>query len=416
MNLLLYLLVLLIPSAAAQDNQNPAAQWSRFRGPNGTGQSDAKGIPVEWDGKDALLWRLAIPGKGNSSPVGWGRKIFLQSASDSGQERLLLCLDVEDGKVLWTRLLQGSPKQTHLKNTLATSTPAVDAERVYALSWDGESLLLSAYDHDGGPVWARDLGPFVGQHGAGISPIVFNGRVFLANDQDGSSSLLALDAHSGEKAWQVARPAFDACYSTPFVLERPGTPAILLVASSAGITAYDPGTGKVIWNWVWTFRNKPLRTVASPVYANGLVFANSGEGGGARHMVAVKIPRDETGALPELAWESTKTFPYVPTMLAVEDRICWVNDSGIAGCNAAATGEPVWMERLGGSMVASPILIDGKVFSVSEDGDVFVFSATPAFRLLAKNSIAEVVRATPAVVGTRLLIRGSTHLFCFGRK
>jgi outer membrane protein assembly factor BamB len=416
MKLLLCLLVLLIPFGPAQNNVNPTPQWSRFRGPNGTGQSDAKGIPIEWDGTDALLWKVAVPGRGNSSPIGWGRRIFIQSASDNGQERLLVCLGVEDGKVLWTRSLPGSPKQTHLKNTLATSTPAADEERVYALSWDGEVLMLHAYTHDGGPVWERNLGPFAGQHGAGISPIVFNRKIFLANDQDGSSSLIALDAKSGEKAWQVARPAFDACYSTPFVLERPGAPDILIVASSAGITAYDPGTGKEIWNWIWTFRNKPLRTVASPVYANGLVFANSGEGGGARHTVAVRIPRDGTGDPPQLAWESLKTFPYVPTMLALGNYLCWVNDSGIAGCNVAATGEPVWTERLGGNMVASPVLIDGKIFSVSEDGDVFVFSAPPVFRLLAKNSIAEVVRATPAVVGNRLLIRGSAHLFCFGRR
>jgi outer membrane protein assembly factor BamB len=416
MSFFLHLLAVLFFITPLESGPEQGNQWSRFRGPNGTGKAVARDIPVDWDGSVDQLWKISLAGKGNSSPIGWGRQLFLQTASENGRERILLCIDSEAGKILWTRSLQGAPAKVHQKNTLATSTPATDGERVYALSWDGDRLLLSAFSVGGEPVWSQDLGPFKGEHGAGVSPIVYGGRVFLANDQDDSSSLLAFDSRTGEKLWQAPRPAIVACYSTPLVLEMPGRPPVLVASSSAGIAGYDPVTGREFWNWAWVFPQKPLRTVASPVYSNGFLFANSGEGGTGRHFVAVRLPAPGESGQPRLAWDSVKSFPYVSTILASGDHIYWVNDSGIAGCNAAATGQSIWMERLGGSMVASPILVGGKIFAVSEDGDIFVFSASTSFRLYARNSLEEVVRATPAVVNGRLVIRGSEHLFCFSMK
>jgi outer membrane protein assembly factor BamB len=267
----------------------------------------------------------------------------------------------------------------------------------------------------GNPVWNRDLGTFSSQHGAGASPIVYGDKVFLAYDQDPSSVLLALRSGTGEVLWQTSRQAFVACYSSPFILETPGDKAQLIVASTAGISGYDPEAGRILWNWPWVFHGKPLRTVASPVFADGFVFANSGDGGGDRHTVAIQLSGKGASTQARLVWESTRTFPYVPTMLTWEGHLYWVSDLGIAACHELRTGKNIWTERLGGNFTASPVLIGGKIYAVNEDGDTFVFAASPAFKLLAKNSIGELVRATPAAANNRLFIRGQNHLFCIAR-
>jgi outer membrane protein assembly factor BamB len=159
-----------------------------------------------------------------------------------------------------------------------------------------------------------------------------------------------------------------------------------------------------------------LRTVASPIESQGLIFANSGDGSGARSTIAVEPGRK--GQAARLAWENQnkKVLPYVPSMLAWGDYLFVLHDQpGIASCLVAKTGKIVWTERLGGDFSASPILIEGKIYAVNEEGEVYVFPAEPNFHLSAKNRIGEPVIATPAVADGRLLIRGKEHLFCIGK-
>jgi outer membrane protein assembly factor BamB len=392
-----------------------ASPWPRFRGPNGTGIASDKDIPVQWTEADGLLWKVAIPGAGNSSPVVWGDHVFVQSASADGRERLLLCLRATDGKALWSRSVAGSPAHTHDRNTLASATPATDGERVYAVFWDGQDLVMRAFDFQGRLVWDRGLGGFTSQHGAGASPIVFDGQIFYLNDFDGKATVLALDARTGKVLWQMRRRAYRACYSTRFVLERPGEPAQLIVASTGGITSYHPRTGAENWHWNWTFSGMPLRTVSSPVAGQDMIFATSGDGTGPRHTVALKLDGKGNATRVSLAWENKKVFPYLPSLLTSGSCLYFVNDIGLAGCCVAATGESVWTGRLGGNVLASPVLIDGKVYAVSEEGDISVFPAARAFKLLGKSSVGEPVIATPAVADNRLFIRGKDHLFCIGK-
>ena len=394
--------------------QAGAAPWPRFRGPNGTGIAIDKHVPIHWD-RDGILWQTAIPGTGNSSPVVWNDHLFIQSASADGSQRLLLCLGAADGRVRWSRAVAATPAHTHPKNTLASSTPATDGTRVYAAVWDGRQVAVYAYDFDGNLAWKTGLGPFRSQHGAGASPIVYQNRVYLADDQDGASVLYALDARSGHIAWQAPRRPFRACYSTPFVLEQPGAAGQLIVVSTAGITSYDPERGHENWDWRWPFARMPLRTVASPVYGDGLIIANSGDGGGERDTVAVEIGGKGDAARPHLVWQKRQTFPYVPSMLLAGAYLYFVNDHGVAGCCEARTGKLIWTERLGGNVFASPILIDGRVYTVNDRGAVFVFAAEPTFKLLARNQLGEPVQATPAVADNRLYIRGGEHLFCIAR-
>jgi outer membrane protein assembly factor BamB len=411
-----------------------AAEWSRFRGPNGTGTSDDKDIPVEWKA-DNVRWKLAIPGKGHSSPVVWGQRLFLETAAADGKDRSLVCVDTDKGDIVWKKSIPAHFSSKHDRNSLASPTPATDGERVYCLFWDGKDLLLYAYDFKGEVVWKRgdaadkdrdELGVYEvkkagnSQHGAGTSPVVYDGKVFLANDKDGSSELLAMDAKTGKTVWKADRKPFRTCYSTPFLLEKENAKdgkGELIVGSTAGITAYDPANGHENWNFTWTFSNpkKALRTVASPIAHQGLVFQTSGDGDGSRAMIAVKLGGKGDVSNNNLAWENGKSFPYVPTLLGYGDHIYGVTDKGSAFCYVAKTGEEVWTERLGSPVTASPVLIDGKVYVAAEDGSVYVFAAAPEYKLLATNRVGEPVSATPAVADHCLYIRGSEHLFCIGK-
>jgi outer membrane protein assembly factor BamB len=390
-----------------------AGNWPRFRGPNGTGVATDKDVPLHWTADKGVLWKTALPGAGNSSPVIWGDRLFVQSADEN--DRLLLCLDVAGGKILWSRSLPGGVTRKHPKNTFASSTPATDGERVYAVFWDGRDMLIAAYDFKGELVWKRNLGAFKSQHGVGVSPVVYQDRVFLTNEQDGSSVLLALDARTGKDVWQMKRRAFRACYSTPFLLEPSSERPELIVVSTAGITSYNPRSGEEYWHWTWHFPGMPLRTVASAVAGHGMIFASSGDGSGERNMVAVRTGGKGDVTKTHLVWQRRRDFPYVPSMLVAGDHLYWINDRGIASCREARTGKTVWDRRLQGPVTASPLLIDGKIYAVTERGDVYVFAAATSFKLLAKNSVGEPVLATPAVADNRLFIRGENHLFCIGK-
>jgi outer membrane protein assembly factor BamB len=390
------------------------SNWPRFRGPNGTGSSTDKEVPTRWS---APLWKIELPGTGHSSPIVWGDRIFVQSATKS--ERLLVCLEASTGKQVWVQKSAGKVAHTHQKNTLASSTPATDGERVYALFWDGKSVSLNAFDFAGTSLWNQDLGAFKSQHGPGFSPMIADGKVIVNNDQDGSAVLLAFDSKTGKKAWSVERKAFRSCYSTPILHDQGGTGPELLVSSTAGITSYDPRSGTENWYYEWSFPGMALRTVGSPVTGNGVVFATSGDGSGDRNMIAVKLGGKGDVTKTALLWnkDQKRETPYVPTVVVQGEHLYYVNDDGFAACLIGKTGEEVWRQRLNMAVAASLILVDGKIYVVGERGDVIVYEASPAgYRQIAKNSVGETVLSSPAVAQGRLYIRGEKHLFCFGKK
>jgi outer membrane protein assembly factor BamB len=341
-------------------------------------------------------------------------RVFLQSASPSGEERWLQCIDLETGRILWTDTTTGQRGRFHKLNSLASSTPAADTQRVYSAVWDGREIILQANDHEGKKLWRRNLGAFSSQHGPGTSPIVHGNRVYLANDQDGAATLYAIHARTGEITWQADRKPFRASYACPLIVDRPSGGSELLVASTAGVTSYAPETGKTNWNWEWTFSGEPLRCVALPQVWNDHLIVNAGDGGGDRSVVALRLNADANGS--RVAWRSDRrSFPYVPSSLIHGDHLYFVNDKGFAGCVAAASGEEIWTERIGTSeFLASPLLINGKIYAFSQDGSCYVFAVKDKFELVARNEIGERIRATPAVARGRLLVRGETHLICLG--
>jgi outer membrane protein assembly factor BamB len=394
-----------------------AENWPRFRGPNGAGVSDHKGFPVEWTDKD-YLWKTKLPGVGHSSPCVWEDHVFVTSAESEGRQRLVLDVSASTGEIRWCVRI---PSETHRKNdrnSYASATPATDGQRVYAAFGCEAEYSLRAFDFDGKEIWKLDLGPFVSQHGPGVSPIVFEDLVILGNDQDAVSFIVAVDSRTGEIRWKTPRNEGKeeqaAAYATPIVIPgENGKPELIFTSRADGFTSLDPRTGKLNWR----ANIIPQRTCGSPVYGNGLVFASSGGGGQGKYLAAVRPGGN--GELGEscIAWKRDRILPYVPTPVLYGDHLYLWGDSGIISCVAAKTGKNLWTEHLEGKNLfsGSPICVDGKLYCTSEDGEVIVIAASPdAFKLLGRTSLGEGSHATPAVSGDRMFIRSFEHLFCVG--
>jgi outer membrane protein assembly factor BamB len=389
-----------------------AEEWTRFRGPNGSGLSEARGIPTSWSESD-YNWKAKLPGAGHSQPVLWGERIFLTSAVEEGARRIILCLRAADGGIEWSRELEARTHDKHLRNSYASGTPAVDEERAYFVFAHPEALALVAFDHQGGEKWRRDLGPFGGNHGHGASPIVFEELVVLPNEQEGKSSIIALDRKSGETRWQTERRTERVAYGTPCVhLGRDGEPELLFTSQAHGISSLDARSGRPLWEAaVFT-----MRTVSSPVLAGGLAVGTCGSGGGGNYLVAVRLGGEGDVASTHLAYKLSRSMPYVPTPIARGDRLFLWSDGGVVSCVRASSGEVIWQARAGGSYSGSPVCVEDRLYCISDEGDVVVVAAADEFRLLAKNPLGEPSRSTPAVAGGRMYLRTYSHLISIGGK
>jgi outer membrane protein assembly factor BamB len=392
-----------------------AQEWPRFRGPDGSGLSDAK-IPAKWD-DTTILWKTALPGVGHSSAVVWDDKVFTKCGDESTGAQMLVCVGAADGKVLWKREWTGEAFRHHGENSYASSTPAVDAEHVYVCLMQPRELKVIALKHDGSDAWGAPLGAFVTQHGSGQSPVVHGDTVVVANEQDGPGSfLVALDRRTGVVRWSVPRRSERFSASTPCVFRPRGGPEQLIFTSWAhGVTAINPADGAILWDYPKAF---DARTVASAVAANdaGLVLASCGEGPGGHWLVAIRPPA-QPGGQAELAYKITKASPYVPTPIVKGDRLYYFADAGIATCADVATGRTIWQERVpGGTFFGSPVIAGDTLFGVSKKGTAVALSASDQFKLLATSELGDKTDATPAVSGGRMFVRTYGHLFCIGSK
>ena len=402
------LLVLLVGSSSLV-----AQEWARFRGPNGAGQSNLTTIPAAWEADD-YLWKVKLPGSGNSSPVLWGDRIFLTSGSADDATRHVLCLSARNGQLLWRRDFPSTVHHLHVQNTFASSTPAVDAKRVYCAWSTLEEITLLALDHDGNEVWRANLGTFTGQHGFGTSPILYRDMVIITNDQDGDSSLIAVDAAHGNVRWQVPRKVLmdqNATYAAPCILKRPGAADQMIVCGrSHGVTSIDPTNGTTNWE----LPALPRRAVSSPIIVEGLVLATSGNGGGQNTMVAIRPPVSDSDE-PKVAYQTdSSTAPYVPTMVANGNLVFLWSDRGIVTCIDAPTGEVHWRQRVGGNYYSSPVRVAQRIYGVSLEGEVVALAASSEYKLLGRSSLGETTRATPAVAVGRMFLRTESHLLAVG--
>ena len=381
--------------------------WPRFRGENGTGISRLTGAPTEWTAAD-YEWSVDLPGKGHSSPVVWKDRLFVTCGDESGR-RILVCLNALTGESLWSETITLEANHLHLKNSYASGTPAVDGERVYAAFADEQHYIVTAFTLDGDAVWTQDLGAFTSQHRQGVSPIVYGDLVIVPNDQRAPSSIVALNRHSGERVWTtVDRPYREASYSTPLVLELPDRkPELVCLSGATGLSGFDLQTGKLLWS----SGELPLRTVASPVYGEGVLIATCGQGGNGKFLAAVE-PGDSGDGVARVRYQRDRELPYVPTPIVHGEHLYLWLDNGVVSCTMMATGETVNTVRLGGKFSGSPVLVGPNLYCISESGEIVVVAATPALEVLGRNPLGDESYSTPAVANGRVYFRGFHKLAC----
>ena len=424
------LLIALLALSVQPGAHGGEGQWPRFRGPNGAGISHATTVPRTWTAKD-YNWTVKLPGVGHSSPVVWGSRLFVTCGDRHEATRTILCLDTASGRTLWRRDYPSKTHRQHHSNSYASATPATDAHGVVVTWTTPKQVVLLALDLEGREAWRRDLGPYVGIHGSGASPIIVGDLVVLPNEQAdpkvlpsvygrnstlpaGKSFLLAVDRKTGRTRWQLERGTRMAAYTTPCV-RRPdgGRPELIFSGTAHGITAVDLATGTVNWETERIFRD---RCVASPVLAPGLVIAGYGYGTRGTLAVAVRPGSRDKGLKPAVAYQFKRPVPLVPTPLVKDGRLfLWVDD-GTVLCLDAASGKVIWRQRVGGSYYGSPVCVDDRLYCIARDGRVVVIAASHEFKVLARVPLGEPSFATPAVADGVMYLRTRSRLFSLGGK
>jgi outer membrane protein assembly factor BamB len=389
-----------------------ADEWPRFRGPNGCGLGEAN-VPTEWTEQD-FAWRVKLPGIGHSSPVVWGQRLFLTSADEETGTRYAICLDTETGRTLWRREFGAAKARKHELNSFASSTPAVDGRHVYITWATPQECVVLALDHAGAEKWRIDLGPYKAGHGAGVSPIVHEDMVVLGNDQEGASSIVALDCATGQTRWRIPRKT-KVAYATPCVYRPAGWPPELVFTNwEHGIMGIDPQTGGTNWE-LQVFDQSHIETsIGSPVVAGDLLLGTCGWLGHATHTVAVR-PDPGSGSAKEV-YRVDRGAPLCTTPLVVNGLVLLWADEGIVTCLDAVTGKEHWRSRVGGTFYGSPVAVGERVFCASRDGKMVVLAADKEYRLLARNELGEGSHSTPAIAQGRMYVRTFSQLIAVGKR
>lgn len=407
--------LLILPSLALGED------WPRFRGPAGQGTSTETGLPVRWGADQNIAWKVDVPGEGWSSPVVWGDRVYLTTATDGGQSCHVLAFSRGDGKAVWdVEVLRQQVRRKEGKNSYATPTPVTDGNQIYAVFNDGG---IAAVNADGTPAWVNHDVSYYSQHGLGGSPILYRDTLIMSFDGSSEgpdrtvgwqkpwdrSFLLALDRRTGKERWRAQRGQSRIAHTTPIVVTVAGRDELV---SSAGdvIQGFDPATGERRWS----VRAEGEGAVPSPVVGEGLVFTASGFGN--PRLRAVRLGDTGAAAGHDIAWESKRIVPMMPSAVYVSPWLFVVTEKGIAACFEAATGKLHWQERIGGSYSASPVAADGHVYFLSEDGETVVIKASATFTLVARNPLREPCQASMAVSRRQLFLRTKDHLFRIGKE
>ncbi len=402
-----------IPVIALGANRAGGQEWTRFRGPNGSGIGRGIDLPQRWTDRD-FNWRIKLPGTGHSSPVVWGRRLFITSGDEETAKRLVICIDTTTGKPLWQREFTSQRHGKHELNSFASSTPAVDGRQLYVTWGTPNEYVVLALTHDGDEVWRTDLGPFKCGHGFGASPVVLENLVIVPNDQDGTSSLVALDCGTGGTRWKAPRQG-KASYITPCVFQpEHGRGELIFSNWDHGITSFDPKTGEKNWELDIFDKGHTETAIGSPIVAGDLVIAVCGWLGVRKEVVAVRLPRNGRDDQAREMYRIDRSAPLCTTPLVNASLLFLWSDEGIVTCADVQTGEVFWRERVGGTFYGSPVCAANRLYAVSADGDMVVLAASKKFELLASHPLGEGTHSTPAISGGRMFVRTFSQLFSLG--
>ena len=424
--------LLLAPNILAEAN------WPQFRGPS-AGVAEDSILPSAWSTTENVAWTAEIPGRGWSSPIVWGDRIFVTSAiggddaekpkkglyfggnrdkpSDKMHRWMVYCIDFNSGKILWEKLAhQAVPKRSlHIKNTYASETPVTDGERVYAYFGN---VGLFCYDVNGKKLWSRDFGSFKTRNnwGTAASPVLYKDRLYIVNDNDEQSFLVALDKRTGEPIWRVDRDE-KSNWATPFIWENDQRTE-LITCGTGKIRSYNLD-GKLLWE----LGGMSNIAIPTPSAKHGLLYISSGYVGDKKRPVFAIRPgaqgditlKDGESSNEYIAWCQKQAGPYNPSPIVYGDYLYVLYDRGTLSCYDARTGSEIYRkQRIAAGATAftsSPWANDGKIFCLSEDGDTFVIRAGPKFTLLGRNKLDEMCMPTPAAVRGSLIIRTMSKLY-----
>jgi len=380
--------------------------WPRFRGPTGMGLTGLKSLPTRWSEKDNVAWRVEVPGKGNSSPVVWGDRVFVTSSSPDGKVRTMHCFALADGKKLWSADAPAAEpeKPVRDKNGFASATPVVDAERVIAFLG---SVGLVCWDHAGKPLWHHNDFKVGNVHGTGASPVLYKDTVILWQEQNlNDPLLLALDKRTGKVVWKKTRPRAMG-WNTPLIV-KVGERDELILQCKEHVVGLDPATGDELW----TMTGPTIEVIPMVVVGPDLAYSVSGRNG---PVIAFRPggKGDVTGT--HQAWTTQRGGPLVPSPLYLDGRLYFASDTGIVNCHDGKTGKLLWSERLPSQFSASPIEAGGLLYFPGEAGVTFVLRAGDRFDLVAENDLGSPILASPAVAGGRLIFRTDGELVCVGK-
>ena len=421
------------PVMGDERHLDPRDQWAQWRGPLGTGVAPRGRPPVKWSENTNIRWKVRIPGKGHSTPIVWGDRIFITTAIPYGdalpprqrhahgahdnvpalrrQEFVVMAINRRDGTVLWRRTVRRDRpyESTHETGSWASNSPVTDGERVFASFGSGGIYCL---DMDGELIWQTDVGDLSTKHGhgEGSSPALHGDTLILNWDHEGESFVIAIDKRTGTQRWKVARDE-GTSWSTPLVVEHGGR-AQVIVAATDRVRAYDIANGDVIWECGGLSGN----VVASPVAADGFVYVtNSYE---TRAMLAIRLDgaRGDITGTNAVVWTRDRNTPYVPSPLLWDDLLYYLKHyQGFLTCVNAKTGKALYgPQRLSGiqNVYASIVGAADHVYIVSRNGTTVVIKRGAAFDLVARNSLDDSFSASPAIVGGELFLRGERFLYC----
>jgi outer membrane protein assembly factor BamB len=387
-----------------------ADDWPSWRGPAGNGHSRETTLPTRWDAQ-SVVWKTALPGKGQSSPVVWGDRIFLTSALDKGKKRVVLCIDRNKGNILWQQeAWSGVPEKSHEMNGWASATCATDGKHVIAFFGKGG---LHCYSADGKKIWSRDLGAFAGEWGTSACPLLVGDLVIQNCDATANAFLIAVNKKTGKDVWKTPRPDTPkGGWSSPVIVEAGERKEVVLNGETA-VTSYDADTGKILWTCK-SFAGRGEPTVAP---GKGLVYVVNGLKG---DIYAVKLGGAGDVTKSNIAWHTPrKGARDQPSPILVGNYLLVSAMDGLTTCYDGGSGKIVWTARLRGTrFTASPIAANGLVYFLNEAGETSVLEPGPTFKLLAENSLGadnEMFRASLTPAGGQIFARSQTHLYCIGK-
>jgi outer membrane protein assembly factor BamB len=451
------------------------SDWDRFRGPNGSGVNESKGLPAKFGVDKNMRWRVALP-PGHSSPILVGDRIFLTAYE--GEKLLTFSLDRATGKILWRREApKARSEKIDKRNSPASPSPATDGKNIYVFF--GEYGMVS-YGFDGNERWHVPLGPFNNVYGMGASPVVVDDKVVLVCDQSSGSFIAAFNLNDGSEKWRTARPEALSGHSTPSILKSGGK-SLIVAPASFRMDVYSADTGESVWfihglasemksvpviegdtiyiNGYNTPENDPGKQIAIAPFEdvlktndkdgdgkislaevpdqrtktyfpyidlNGDGFLDAYEWkmyaaimGATNSLMAVKIGGHGDVSASAVEWQFHKSIPQLPSVVSYRGVIYMINDSGVLTTLDAKTGEMLKQARLrnvSDKYYASPVASDGKIFFASQSGTVAVLKAGGDQEMLAANKIDEDIYATPAIADGRIYLRTVAYLYCFGEK